>query len=260
MLRALDEARTARTNGSSVSVYSIARANKVPYTTLRDYIKKGYTTIPKLGRPLILEDSVEQEFVAFLGDRVLAMAPVDKPTALIKLGQIVERRHMLHPDKCKLFGTTNGLPSDAWWRGFLARNPQIRLRTPSRHDFAKLRASFNASLFHSFFKQANDPNTGIVDIPIARRYHADEFSLSLEAANEKVLFLAGSRKCIRHALMVKNGNAHVNLMNCISADGHALRTGVLFGKRSKNIKFDKFGKHVVTMGYTGTCTCSACSS
>jgi hypothetical protein len=241
MLSALAEARRpAQTD----SLYSIAHDNKLPDTTFRRYFREGRTSIPAMGTEPIVKPTVEDRVVRWIGDRNFVAAPVPKALAGEKLKNIVQELHQQDPSQ-RVFQTPTGEPSKSVWRRLFRRNPEIRHRVPSRHSAATLRAILKPQTYTSFFGRVRDP---LSRIRRGRRFTADEFSLSANKNNSKVLYVQGSGQC--QALEASGYTAHVSLINNVCDDGTPLETVLLFGNRQENINMERLNEKVMMLGYT----------
>jgi hypothetical protein len=236
------------------SLYAIAKEKKVPDHTLRDYIALGRTSIPPMGSPPVLSPFAKAGFVNWIGDRCLAAAPVPRPLANEKLKQIVSDLRKERGEKQREFGTLTGEPGKNWWAELRRQYVEVRLRVPSRHSAATLRATLNPATYTKFFGVVRGPLSGI---PKPRQFTADEFALSANKNKSKVLFIEGSGRC--EAMESDGYSAHVTLMNLVAGDGDVLETALIFGQRNEALKVERLTDNVITLGYTSEC-CRASAS
>jgi hypothetical protein len=227
------------------SLYAIAKEKKVPDRTFRDYVSLGRTTIPPMGRSPVLSPFAKTGFVDWLGDRCMAAAPVPRPLANEKLKGIVNDLRKERGDKQREFGTLTGEPGKNWWAELRRQYVEVRLRVPSRHSAATLRATLNPATYTKFFGGVRGPLSGIRK---PRRFTADEFALSANKNKGKVLYIEGSGRC--EAMEADGYSAHVSLMNLVAGDGEVLETALIYGQRNEALKVERLTDKVITLGYT----------
>ena len=241
MFSALAEARTP---GQHRSLQDIADSHGIPRTTFRTYFNEGRTTIPPLGNRPTVTPAGEGLLMDWLRDRCLQAAPVSKELASEKLRAIVqEKRKELGP-KQREFQTLSGLPGKNVWKRLRLRNPELRVRIPSRHSAATLRAILKEETYTAFFNRIRGP---VSAVPVRRRYTMDEAAFSGNKNRSKVLYITGTGRC--QALEADGYTAHVSLVNCVRADGVALKTALIFGGREESLKLEPLNDQTVSLGY-----------
>jgi hypothetical protein len=242
MMAALAESRDP---SNIFSTWSIAHHHKVPYNTLRDYLKLGRTSVPPMGASPVLTSSGRANFVDWLKDRCFLAAPVSRPLANEKLKLIVEDLRKQRGDKQRMFGTVTGEPGKNWWARMFRLHSDLRRRVPSRHSAATLRAALKPETYTRFFDGVRPE---LSKIPQHRRFTADEFALSANKNNSKVIYVEGTGKC--EALESDGYTAHVSLINNVCCDGTPLETVILYGQRKENLKIERLNDKVLSLGYT----------
>jgi hypothetical protein len=242
MMKALAEARDPR---QLATRYSIAHHHKLPYNTLKGYLDKGRTSIPPMGAQPVLSESTRAGVVEWFTDRCFAAAPVPRPLANEKLKLVVEDLRKERGEKQRMFGSLTGEPGKNWWKRMFRLSPELRLRVPSRHSAATLRAARDTATYTKFFTGIRPT---VSRIPRHRRFTADEFALSANKNKSKVIYVEGTGKC--EALEADGYTAHVSLINNVCCDGTPLETVILFGQRKENLKIERLNDSVLSLGYT----------
>jgi hypothetical protein len=241
MFEALEQARQPVPPASK---FALAKENKLPYTTFRTYFN-AKRTVPRMGVAPVLSDTAMAGVIKWVGDRNFAAAPVPKELVAEKMKTIVEDlREKVGPSQRK-YNTLTGEPGKNVWARIRKLYPELSRRVASRHSAATLRAILNPATYTNFFDIVRDP---LRQIPMARRYTADEFALSANKNNSKVLYIKGTGHC--QALEADGYTAHVSLINNVCGDGSSLETVLIFGKRKEDIQMKRLNQHVMTLGYT----------
>lgn len=242
MLKALE---LARDPNNETPISAIAKDNGIPPSTLNDYLTLGRTEVPRMGAPPIVSPAAKDALVAYAGDRCLAASPLSRPLLAEKLRLIVKDLKVKRGGKQREFGTLTGEPGKNWWATLFREYPELRLRVPSRHSAATLRASNNPDTYIKFFDAVRNP---LSPIPKPRWFTADEFALSQNKNNSKVLYVEGTGRC--EAMESDGYTAHVTLMNLVCGDGEPLETALLFGLRNEDLKIERLTDKVISLGFT----------
>ena len=239
----------------SLSMYSLAKHPvpsqpdlQLPLSTFRTYCRQGRTTPARLGAPPLLPAKAETAIVAWLGSRELQGAAVTKDLANQKISEVLQRK-VDNGEARRPFATPDGAPSKSWHRRFSRKHPQVRLRIPSRHSSATLRASRDPELFRSFFY---DTCKGLRGFSASRTFVMDEQALATRKSRCKVYTVLGNgtRQC--RAMEIEGLRAHTSLVNCMAKDPAigALPTGLIMGGRQGPLEVEGLNKQCFSLGYT----------
>lgn len=235
-------------DGTYANPNAAAKAVGIPPSTVRANYKQmlairaepsEYKPQP-VGAPSTLTRTEEARLVQYIADCQAADAPISLHEVKEAALQILRAR-----DRQATFDTDDGLPSDAWWKGLKRRNPDLARRLPNQASAGHLRAETKETITECMekFKAAkgsiSDENT----------WTMDEFFLKAGkgGANPKVIVLR-SRAAVRR-LLSSAGSRHVSVINCCSAAGVALPSGLLLTGK-ENFTLDNLGPHSVILGRT----------
>lgn len=119
----MDAALGAIRNGTSIR--SASKQYGVPYSSIRDRLRTGICTAPKLGRSATFTPEQEKE----IATQVLLLSKLFYGVSQIELRRLVyeyaERNKINHR-----FNTVRKIAGADWMYGFLRRNPDLSLRKP----------------------------------------------------------------------------------------------------------------------------------
>lgn len=194
----------------------------------------------KVGAPTTLTETEELRLLQYIADCQAANAP----TGLDEIKQAALDILRLRNAQAT-FETDDALPGSGWWKRFKIRHPEIVRRTPNQASAGHLRAETKECITNCLdkFKAAKG------SIPDGRTYTMDEFFLKAGkgGANPKV-FVLRSPYAVRR-LLSSAGSRHVSVINCVSAAGIALPSGLLLTGK-ENFILDQLGEHSVIIGRT----------
>lgn len=221
----LTQALQAVNGGMSVNKASITFS--LPRRTLRRYVEKGKIGKAAMGRKPILTQEQETE----LSRRIIRLSQVGYPLTASVLRRCVYRYTKLNniPNPFREEKEKAGL---YWLKGFMERNPQIRVRKAQNLNPSRAQ-KVNKFIVDDHFTKLEEimRSLNIMEHP-ERIYNIDEKGCRLCLHHQqKVLAAKGSRR----VHVVTNEHAqNVSVVACGNAIGAAIPPVILFkGKRQK---------------------------
>lgn len=147
----------------------------IPKSTIRDRITGRVEEGANLGRPPVIPESVESEFV----DKVLNCAEkgfgLSRRQMLNKAGQLCDRMNLKTPFK-------NKVPGKDWFRGLKNRHPEVVVRKPMKLSTMRAR-SMSPSVVSSYFSELNNL---CHTLPPDAIWNMDETGIQFEHTPQKV--------------------------------------------------------------------------
>lgn len=116
-------------------------------------------------------------------------------------------------------------PSNKWFRGFMKRHPELRIRTPDSIDRGRYGMA-NTTVINNHFQLLEKclKDMGIMDKPDSI-YNVDETGFSKMDKREKVLTERSRKHTYARSV---SSTCHITANICVSADGHVLPTFLIF--------------------------------
>lgn len=165
----MDAALGAIRNGTSIR--SASKQYGVPYSSIRDRLRTGICTAPKLGRSATFTPEQEKE----IATQVLLLSKLFYGVSQIELRRLVyeyaERNKINHR-----FNTVRKIAGADWMYGFLRRNPDLSLRKPEATSVNIVKA-FNRNEVGRFFSNLESLMERYKFLP-ARIFNVDETGIS----------------------------------------------------------------------------------
>lgn len=212
---------------AGMSVNRASTTYNLPRRTLRRYVEQGKTGKAAMGRKPILTQEQEAE----LSRRIIRLSEVGYPLTASVLRRCVYRYTKLNniPNP---FREEKEKAGRYWLKGFMERNPQIRVRRAQNLNPARAQ-KLNKLIVNDHFTKLEEVlrSLHIMEHP-ERIYNIDEKGCRLCLHHQqKVLAAKGSRR----VHLVTNEHAqNVSIVACGNAIGTAIPPVILFkGKRMK---------------------------
>lgn len=165
----MSQALEAIRNGTSIRLAS--KQYGVPYSSIRDRLRTGICTAPKLGRSTIFTPVQEEE----IATHVLLLSKLFYGVSQIELRRVVYE----FAEKNKINHRFNRIAKMAgadWMYGFLKRNPNLSLRKPEATSVNRVKA-FNRDEVNRFFSNLESLMERHKFLP-ARIFNVDETGIS----------------------------------------------------------------------------------
>ena len=201
-----------------VSLNSAAKRHNIPKSTLSEHLNNKHTQAH--GRPTRLTKEEESE----IAQTCLIFSEwgygLGKKEVLSVIHDYLKSKKKTH-----LF--PNGIPGEAWWLGFLKRNPQLSLRKPQSLQIARAVSSTSDVVSH-WFTDVLKPLLEKHNLHLHpnRIYNADETSFALCGRPTRVVTKRGAKS--PQFVVGGTGRENITVQMCVSATGQLLPPYILY--------------------------------
>jgi len=220
MVNAINAVKSGR-----CSVKRAAEDYKVPRTTLQDRIAGRVIHGTKPGPSPYLNKEEESELAQF----VVEVSEIGYGKTRKQIKGMVEK---VANEKGIL---KNKAISDGWFRRFLERQPQLRLRKGDRTAQVRLDAMNNREALENYFSllKSTLEENDLTNKP-SQIYNVDESGVPLDHRSPYVLTKKGQKK-VRY---ISSGNkAQITVVGCINASGQAIPPFIVFDAKNFNLQW-----------------------
>ncbi|XP_031550979.1 uncharacterized protein LOC116288350, partial [Actinia tenebrosa] len=207
-----------------LSVRKAAKKWCIPRSTLHDRVI-GKVVNCKAGRKQILSPAEESRFAAWLIERSRLGFGVSKEEFLDAVKSFVTKT-----DRKTIFKQNR--PGNKWYRGFLKRNPQVKLRAARPLD--KKRAKITPGDLDKWFADYEKfmHQVGLSNRP-CQIWNCDETGFDLQGRAGKVM--GPSEDKDQPYRVVTGTKEHITVLPCFNAIGQCIPPYILYaGKRAPN--------------------------
>lgn len=208
----------------SLSVRKAAKKWGIPKSTLQDKLGRQVEKKRK-GPRTVLTEAEEDRFAEWLIERAKRGFGVTKDEFLDSVKTFIEK------DKRETNFTGNR-PGNKWYRGFVKRNPKVRLRSarPLDKKRAKITPQDLDEWFANFEKFIRD--VGVVDRP-GQIWNCDETGFDLQGRAGKVMGPTNTKD--KPYRVITGSKEHITVLPSYNASGQCIPPYMLFpGKRIPN--------------------------
>ena len=212
-------------NGSSVSMAAVC--HNVPRMTLQDRLSGRVVHGTKPGPVPYLNKDEEANLAEFL--EVVSDVGYGKTKKQIK--NMVESAAR---DKGVL---RKGRISDGWFRGFMERQPQLRLRKGDKTSFVRMDAMKQKEELDNYFITLKSI---LVEHNLMNKpeliYNVDESGMPLEQQSPRVVARKGKKK-VRYC--TSGNKSQITIVGCINAIGQAMPPFIIYDAKNLNMDWTK---------------------
>ena len=218
---ALNDIKTGKLN-----VHAASKAYGIPKSTLYDHVRGKYQK-RNAGHPTVLSAAEEKE-IAYTCEILQTMAfPLSRDIV-----SMVVQRYLAQVKRTNPF--TNGIPGEAWWKGFLRRWPCLTERRPQYLPRNRAEAA-NPQVIKGWLAKVNmflqqHEMLRLPDLE-GRMWNCDETGFCTAMASKTVLARKGSR--VVHECGGGTGHEFYTVLGCGSASGQRLAPFILY--KGKNV-------------------------
>ncbi len=208
-----------------LSVRKAAKKWGIAKSTLQDRLDGKVAKVRK-GPPTVLTKAEEDRFAEWLIERAKRGFGVTKDEFLDCVKTFIDK------DKRKTKFTGNR-PGNKWYRGFVKRNPKVRLRNarPLDKKRAKITPKDVDEWFANFGKFVEE--VGVSDRP-GQIWNCDETGFDLQGRAGKVLGPSNTKE--QPFRVITGTKEHITVLPCFNASGQCIPPYMLFaGKRIPNL-------------------------
>ena len=220
-------------NEQKMSIYKAAKINGVPWSSLKDFLKRdNVELVPKMGRPYALTSDLEIQILNY----IIKMQELGFGLTVLQVRKIAHKIATT-AGRGSYFNEGNESASKWWWVNFKKRY-NLTLRVPE--NLAAYRASMaNSHMISDFYSKLDSLmiQLGIKDMP-GRLWNCDETGLSYVVKPNKVVTAIGKRYVYKRTYPDR-GETHT-LLGCVCAYGSWIPPLIIFkGVRwNDNLKAD----------------------
>ncbi|XP_065639898.1 uncharacterized protein LOC136072595 [Hydra vulgaris] len=220
-------------NEQKMSIYKAAKINGVPWSSLKDFLKRdNVELVPKMGRPYALTSDLEIQILNY----IIKMQELGFGLTVLQVRKIAHKIATT-AGRGSYFNEYNESASKWWWVNFKKRY-NLTLRVPE--NLAAYRASMaNSHMISNFYSKLDllMIQLGIKDMP-GRLWNCDETGLSYVVKPNKVVTAIGKRYVYKRTY-ADRGETHT-LLGYVCANGSWIPPLIIFkGVRwNDNLKAD----------------------
>lgn len=210
----------------NINVYAASKKYNIPKSTLYDHVR-GKVQKRNAGHPTVLSHDEEKEINRTCEILQLMAFPMNKET----VGMIV-KNYLSSTGRPNQF--TDGIPGEAWWRGFIRRWPSLTSRKPQYLPRNRAEAA-NPTITKEWLQKVRSflEECEIIELPDldCRLWNCDETGFCTSMASKTVLARKGSRNV--YECGGGTGHEYYTVLGCGSAAGVRLPPFILY--KGKNI-------------------------
>lgn len=222
------------------NIKSTAAKYGIPRATLQRHLKTG-SSKKKLGRfTTVFSEEQELELLNYVFEMDSVFYGLSKEEFLKLVFQYAEKNRISHPFK-------NGIAGRDWYKGFVARHPDLTLRKPEPTSIARARG-FNKPQVYRFFDLL-EHQIQKHGIDATRLYNMDETGVQTSSNKPpRVLTKVGKRQVGLIASSERGRNTTV--ICCCNAAGSFIPPFMIFARKKMNSRLLDGS----APGTQGTCT------
>ncbi len=210
----------------NINVHAASIKYKIPKSTLYDHVQ-GRVKKRIAGHPTVLSQEEEKEIATTCEILQLMAFPMNKETVGLVVQNYLTGTGRENPFK-------DGIPGEAWWRGFLRRWPSITYRRPQYLPRNRAEAS-NPVVIKAWLEKVRSFLTDheMIDMPDLenRMWNCDETGFCTSMSSKSVLARKGSRNV--YECGGGTGHEYYTVLGCGSASGTRLPPFILY--KGKNM-------------------------
>ena len=215
MMEAMEKVQTGE-----MTCYGAAKRYGIPTQTLRDRVKGKVAKGCKVGWPTALTQHEEKE----IAETCMLFAEwrfgINKEEVIGVVGDYCRVAKKKVPFK-------DGTPGDDWWKGFMARYPDLAKRKPQQHQLVRAKATTEQLVDH-WFNDVLGPTLDELDLhdKPQQLFNADESFLPLSGKPDHIICKKGIKS--PQMLIGGSGRENITIHCCVSASGQYIPPYVIY--------------------------------